>query len=76
MTDSATQWKTADAEVMRLRAELKMLLSMNETLNSRVEFWRDQCVAANRRKGELYTALMSIRSEIDRAFSSKPEVAT
>lgn len=73
MSDSATQWKTADAEVMRLRDDLKIILSMNETLNSRVEFWRDQCGAANRRNGELYTTLMSIRSEIDRAFSAKPE---
>lgn len=56
-------------EITRLQREV-------EFLNERVSFWRAQAIAAQRRKAELYSMLMDIRAQIDRAFSSQPEEAT
>lgn len=69
MPNSTAQWQAADSEVMRLRAEV-------EYLSGKVSFWRSQATAAQRKKAELYSLLMDLRVQIDRAFSSHTEEAT
>lgn len=65
-----------DSEIARLKASLKQALDMNELLKSRIEFWRNQATAAQRRKADLYSMLMSLRVQIDQAFGDQPEEAT
>jgi len=74
---SSVEFSGLRAEVASLRAQLATLANTCEALGERVSFWRSQATAAQRRKSELYSLLMSMRVQIDQAFGDhKPEEAT